>query len=42
MGWGWGWDGGGGGGGGWHYSVITEMRGCEKGQIAMTQIVLLV
>ena len=33
---------GGGGGGGWHYSVITEMRGCEKGQIAMTQIVLLV
>ena len=32
----------GGGGGGWHYSVITEMRGCEKGQIAMTQIVLLV
>ena len=37
MGWG-----GGGGGGGWHYSVITEMSGCEKGQIAMTQIVLLV
>ena len=40
------WDGGGGGmgggGGGWHYSVITEMMGCEKGQIAMTQIVLLV
>ena len=30
------------GGGGWHYSVITEMTGCEKGQIAMTQIVLLV
>lgn len=35
--------GGGGRGGGWHYSVITEMRGGgEKGQIAMTQIVLLV
>lgn len=34
--------GGGGGGGGWRYSVITEMRECEKGQIAMTQIVLLV
>lgn len=27
----------GGRGEGWHHSVITEMRGCEKGQIAMTQ-----
>ena len=32
MGWG-GWYGGRGGGGGWHYSVITEMRGCEKAKL---------